>query len=137
MASNKEYEVSEVGVVCPPDQVRTGVLRCGDVGYVTAAIRDTGHARVGDTVTTLSAGKRVPSGDVAPLPGYAPPRPMVFCGLYPVDAADYDELKDGIEKLRLSDAAISFAPENSDAFGAGFRCGFLGLLHVRAYPHEM
>ena len=131
MASNKEYEVSEVGIVCPPEQVRTGALRCGDVGYLTAAIRDAGQARVGDTITTLAAGKRAPNSNVVPLAGYAPPRQMVFSGIYPVEAADYDILKDGIEKLRLNDAAISFAPENSDAFGAGFRCGFLGLLHVR------
>ena len=124
MASGTEYEVQEVGVMCP-NQVKVDVLRAGEVGFLSAAIKAVDHARVGDTITLSKIWK-----DVEPLPGYAPAKQMVFCGLYPTDSDDYDTLRDAIGKLKLNDAALSYTPETSTAMGFGFRCGFLGLLHM-------
>lgn len=123
MASDKVYEVTELGVFAPgfmPMQE----LRAGDVGYITASIKNVRDARVGDTITDFDN----PAKEA--LPGYRPAVPMVYSGIYPVDGADYEELREALEKLQLNDAALHFEPETSLALGFGFRCGFLGLLHM-------
>ncbi|MDF2502857.1 translation elongation factor 4 [Clostridium sp.] len=123
MATGKQYEVTEVGVFVP-NFYPIGELRAGDVGYVTASIKNVRDARVGDTMT--EAGRVTAEA----LPGYRPAIPMVYSGIYPVDGAKYGELKDALEKLQVNDAALNFEPETSIALGFGFRCGFLGLLHM-------
>lgn len=123
MATNKFYEVTEVGVFTP-NVLPIGELSAGDVGYVTASIKNVRDARVGDTIT--EAGRPTEKA----LPGYKPAIPMVYSGIYPVDGAKYDELREALEKLQINDAALNFEPETSIALGFGFRCGFLGLLHM-------
>lgn len=123
MATNKVYDVTEVGVFTP-NVLPIGQLNAGDVGYVTASIKNVRDARVGDTITEAAR----PTEKA--LPGYKPAIPMVYSGIYPVDGAKYDELKEALEKLQINDAALSFEPETSIALGFGFRCGFLGLLHM-------
>ena len=123
MATGKVFEVTEVGVF-KPDLVNVDVLEVGQVGFFAAAIKKVKDARVGDTVTD----SRNPAS--APLPGYRKATPMVYCGLYPVENSDYDNLRDALEKLQLNDASLVFEPETSLALGFGFRCGFLGLLHM-------
>ncbi|WP_461205575.1 translation elongation factor 4 [Clostridium sp. DL1XJH146] len=123
MASGKSYEVTEVGVFTP-NYLKTNELSAGDVGYFTASIKNLRDAQVGDTVTE----KDRPAEEA--LEGYRPAVPMVYSGIYPVDGAKYGELKDALEKLRINDAALNFEPETSIALGFGFRCGFLGLLHM-------
>lgn len=123
MASEKVYEVTEVGVFSP-NFLPIGELRAGDVGYITASIKNVKDARVGDTITEAAR----PAAEA--LPGYMPAVPMVYSGIYPVDGARYEELKEALEKLQLNDAALAFEPETSVALGFGFRCGFLGLLHM-------
>eukprot|EP00611_Tribonema_gayanum_P014998 TRINITY_DN2659_c1_g1_i1.p1 TRINITY_DN2659_c1_g1~~TRINITY_DN2659_c1_g1_i1.p1 ORF type:complete len:704 (-),score=246.06 TRINITY_DN2659_c1_g1_i1:10-1857(-) len=127
MASGAQHEVIEVGVRTPAEVVLPDGLSAGEVGYLVAGIKDVLDARVGDTITNA----RLPEGvQVKPLPGYAEANPMVFCGLYPVDASDYESLRDALGKLKLNDAALAYEPETSSAMGFGFRCGFLGLLHM-------
>lgn len=123
MATNAEFEVTEVGVF-KPNLVNVDSLEVGQVGFFAAAIKNVKDARVGDTVT--DANNPVASA----LPGYRKATPMVFCGLYPVENSDYDNLRDALEKLQLNDASLVFEPETSVALGFGFRCGFLGLLHM-------
>ncbi|KAH8969446.1 hypothetical protein BDL97_02G034100 [Sphagnum fallax] len=123
MASGKEYEVGEVGVLSPV-QMPVKELFAGEVGYLAASIRSVADARVGDTIT-LSRAKAEKA-----LPGYQEATPMVFCGLFPVDADQFAELREALERLQLNDAALQFEPETSSAMGFGFRCGFLGLLHM-------
>ncbi|MGC5328463.1 translation elongation factor 4 [Brevibacillus sp. SYSU BS000544] len=123
MATNKTYEVTEVGT-STPRQTPTDELTVGDVGYVAAAIKTVGDTRVGDTITDAAR----PAAE--PLPGYRKINPMVFCGLYPIDTSEYNDLRDALEKLQLNDASLQFEPETSQALGFGFRCGFLGLLHM-------
>jgi GTP-binding protein LepA len=123
MATDKIYDVTEVGVFTP-GVLPIGELSAGDVGYVTASIKNVRDARVGDTITEASR----PTSEA--LPGYKPAIPMVYSGIYPVDGAKYDELREALEKLQINDAALSFEPETSIALGFGFRCGFLGLLHM-------
>ncbi|GAA0181922.1 translation elongation factor 4 [Clostridium sediminicola] len=123
MASGKVYEATEVGVFAP-NYFPTKELSAGDVGYITGSIKNLRDAAVGDTITELNR-----ETDEA-LEGYRPAVPMVFSGIYPIDGAKYDELKEALEKLKLNDAALSFEPETSIALGFGFRCGFLGLLHM-------
>ncbi|WP_459480386.1 translation elongation factor 4 [Clostridium saccharoperbutylacetonicum] len=123
MATNKVYEVTEVGVFTP-GVLPIGELSAGDVGYITASIKNVRDARVGDTITEADR----PTSKA--LPGYKPAVPMVYSGIYPVDGAKYDELREALEKLQINDAALSFEPETSIALGFGFRCGFLGLLHM-------
>jgi len=123
MATGGEYDVVEVGIFSP-DYTPCAELRAGDVGYVSASIKDVSETRVGDTITDALR----PASQ--PLPGYRHVTPMVYCGIYPADGADYPALKDALEKLRMNDASLSFEPETSVALGYGFRCGFLGLLHM-------
>ena len=123
MATGAEYEVTEVGVRTPKEVVEDQ-LNCGDVGWVSAAIKNIEDVRVGDTITVAS------NPASKPLSGYREMHPMVYCGLYPVDNARYDDLKEALSKLKLNDAALHFEPETSQALGFGFRCGFLGLLHM-------
>lgn len=123
MATGKEYEVTEVGVFVP-EYLPVEELKAGDVGYITGSIKNVRDARVGDTVTTAK------NPATQALPGYKKAVPMVFSGIYPVDGADYEELKEALEKLQINDAALDFEYESSIALGFGFRCGFLGLLHM-------
>ncbi|WP_028399258.1 translation elongation factor 4 [Ectobacillus panaciterrae] len=123
MATGKEFEVTEIGVFTPKAVMRDE-LTVGDVGFLTASIKNVGDTRVGDTITHA---KR-PAAE--PLPGYRKLNPMVFCGLYPIDTARYNDLREALEKLQLNDSALQFEPETSQALGFGFRCGFLGLLHM-------
>ncbi|SDH92829.1 translation elongation factor 4 [Proteiniclasticum ruminis] len=123
MATGKEYEVTEVGVFIP-EYLPVDALKAGDVGYITGSIKNVRDARVGDTVTSA----KNPASEA--LPGYKKAVPMVFSGIYPVDGADYEELKEALEKLQINDAALDFEYESSVALGFGFRCGFLGLLHM-------
>ncbi|GAX09649.1 hypothetical protein FisN_19Lh113 [Fistulifera solaris] len=135
LASAAEHDVSEIGIM-QPNQVPTQALRAGEVGYLWGNIKDVLDARVGDTIV-LSKEYKLRKADVKndeepiePLPGYADSVPMVYCGLFPVDADDYESLRVALGKLRLNDAALSYEPETSGAMGFGFRCGFLGLLHM-------
>jgi len=123
MATGKEFEVTDVGIFSPA-LVPTAELCAGDVGYITASIKNVRDTRVGDTITHADR----PTDK--PLPGYKKVNPMVYCGIYPADGARYDDLRDALEKLRLNDASLMFEPETSVALGFGFRCGFLGLLHM-------
>ncbi|UDM31642.1 translation elongation factor 4 [Lentilactobacillus laojiaonis] len=123
MNSGSEYEVTEVGVNSP-NPVKREYLMAGDVGYITASIKDIEQTRVGDTVTNANT----PADEA--LPGYREMSPMVYAGLYPTDNAKFDDLREALEKLKLNDAALEFEPEVSQALGFGFRCGFLGLLHM-------
>lgn len=124
LGTGKSYEVVECGYMEALGLKPTGRLTAGEVGYFTAAIKEVAHTRVGDTVTNAAR----PA--VTPLAGYREAKPMVYCGIYPLDGADYDELKDALYKLKLNDAAFMFEAETSAALGFGFRCGFLGLLHL-------
>ena len=130
MASKKEYDIDELGVLSPT-QVPVEVLHAGEVGYFSAAIKSVEDARVGDTVTLVKA----PAEE--PLPGYVEAKPMVFCGLFPTDSDQFEDLRDALEKLRLSDAALQYEPETSSAMGFGFRCGFLGLLHMEIVQERL
>ena len=123
MQANKEYQVIELGIRTPSEQ-KTDKLTAGQVGYIAAQIKDVRDIHTGDTVTLVNN----PTNE--PLPGYKIMNPMVFCGLYPVDSNDYGALKEALEKLVLNDASLQFIPETSQALGFGFRCGFLGLLHM-------
>ncbi|MEX2242567.1 MAG: translation elongation factor 4 [Fimbriimonadaceae bacterium] len=123
MSSGKKFDVDEVGVFRPA-LTRAGSLETGEVGFVTAAIKSIGDAAVGDTVTLASNTAQ------NPLPGYRKAKPMVYCGMYPTDSDSYTDLRDAIEKLQMNDASIAFEMETSAALGFGFRCGFLGLLHM-------
>lgn len=123
MATGKEFEVNEVGIMTPKP-IATQELTVGDVGFLTASIKNVGDSRVGDTITSV-----VNPAD-EPLPGYKRMNPMVYCGLYPIDASDYNALRDALERLELNDSALQYEAETSQALGFGFRCGFLGLLHM-------
>lgn len=123
MATGKEFEVNEVGVF-NPKPVKQDMLTVGDVGYLTASIKNVGDTRVGDTITLANR----PATEA--LPGYRKLNPMVFCGLYPVDADKYNDLREALERLELNDSSLQYEAETSQALGFGFRCGFLGLLHM-------
>ena len=122
IGTNKTYDVVELGIHNPKEEKRN-ILHAGEVGFVCASIKSIEDVRVGDTITHASV-------DIEPLPGYKPMKPMVFCGLYPIESSKYPELREALEKLKLNDAALEFTPETSQALGFGFRCGFLGLLHM-------
>lgn len=123
MAADKRYVATEVGVFSP-GCVQTKELKAGDVGYIAASIKNVADTRVGDTITSAENSAK------EPLPGYKKVTPVVFCGIYPADGAHYDDLRDALEKLSLNDASLMYEPEVSAALGFGFRCGFLGLLHM-------
>ena len=131
MSSGKEFEVVEVGNMDPFGLHKCDVLRAGEVGYLTASIKSVGDTRVGDTVTLASN----PADE--PLPGFKAAQPMVFAGIYPADGARYQDLRESLEKLQLNDAALEFEPETSIALGFGFRCGFLGLLHMEIIEERL
>ena len=130
MQTGSEFDIVEVGTF-RPGYSPCEALYPGDVGYISASIKDVGDTRVGDTITdALRPAEK-------PLPGYRKVTPMVFCGIYPADGADYDNLRDALEKLRMNDASLSFDPETSVALGYGFRCGFLGLLHMEIIQQRL
>ena len=130
MATGKECQIDELGVLSPT-QIQLDELHAGEVGYLAAAIKAVGDARVGDTFTLVNA----PATEA--LPGYTEAKPMVFCGLFPTDADQYPDLREALEKLRLNDAALNYEPETSSAMGFGFRCGFLGLLHMEIVQERL
>jgi GTP-binding protein LepA len=130
MASGKEYEIDELGVLSPT-QKPVGSLHAGEVGYLGASIRAVADARVGDTITLVTAKAS------EPLPGYTEANPMVFCGMFPIDADQFEDLREALEKLELNDAALHYEPETSSAMGFGFRCGFLGLLHMEIVQERL
>ncbi len=130
MISGKEYAVDELGVLSPT-QVQVDQLHAGEVGYLAASIRAVEDARVGDTITLAAAPAK------QPLPGYVEAKPMVFCGMFPIDADQFEDLREALEKLKLSDAALYYEPETSSAMGFGFRCGFLGLLHMEIVQERL
>lgn len=131
MATGAQFDVVEVGVMHPSGLVPTDSLSAGDVGYIAASIKNIQDTRVGDTVTTVK------NAASEPLPGYKKVNPMVYCGIYPADGAQYEDLKDALSKLQLNDAALMFEPETSVALGFGFRCGFLGLLHMEIIQERL
>jgi GTP-binding protein LepA len=130
MATKKEFDVTEVGVFLP-QMIPVKTLRAGDVGYIAASIKNVADTRVGDTIT------RTDMPAAQPLPGYKKITSMVFCGIYPADGAKYDDLKDALERLALNDASLLYEPEVSVALGFGFRCGFLGLLHMEIIQERL
>ena len=123
MATNASYDVIELGVRTPKEEKRN-ILSAGDVGFICASIKSISDIKVGDTITLEN------NPCTEPLPGYKPMKPMVFCGIYPIESSRFPELREALEKLKLNDAALEFQPETSQALGFGFRCGFLGLLHL-------
>ncbi len=131
MASGKKFTVVECGYLRATSLDPVGSLYAGEVGYIAASIKQVRDAQVGDTVTTTA--NRADN----PLPGYRPAQPMVFCGIYPADGARYSDLRDALDKLQLNDASLSFEPETSVALGFGFRCGFLGLLHMEIIQERL
>ena len=131
MAAETEFQTVEIGYMGAKELVPTGELHAGEVGYIAASIKDIGDTRVGDTVTNAAR----PCAE--PLPGYKKVNPMVFSGIYPADGAKYGDLRDALEKLMLNDASLSFEPETSVALGFGFRCGFLGLLHMEIIQERL
>ena len=131
MATNKTYTVAEVGYFVPGSYMPTNILKAGEVGYIAASIKNLSDIHVGDTVTL----KNEPAEKA--LAGYKKVTPMVYCGLYPVDGSEYENLKIALEKLKLNDAALEYEPETSAALGFGFRCGFLGLLHLEIIEERL
>ncbi len=131
MATGTEFDVVEVGYLSPLGLIKSTELKAGEVGYIAASIKNVRDARVGDTVTTVENGAK------EPLPGYKKVNPMVYSGIYPADGAKYPDLRDALEKLQLNDAALTFEPETSLALGFGFRCGFLGLLHMEIIQERL
>ncbi|MBQ2741718.1 MAG: translation elongation factor 4 [Oscillospiraceae bacterium] len=131
MASGAEFEVVETGYMLPRGEKKTNCLSAGEVGFFTASIKNVTDTQVGDTVT----GVENPAAE--PLPGYRTVRPMVFSGVYPADGAKYPDLRDALDKLKLNDASLTYEPESSAALGFGFRCGFLGLLHMEVIQERL
>ena len=130
MTSQKEYEVAELGVL-NPYMTQVKMLKPGEVGYISAGIKNVSDTRVGDTIT------KADNPAQEPLAGYQKVKPMVYCGVYPLENNDFERLRDALEKLKLNDAALFFEPETSDALGFGFRCGFLGLLHLEIVKERL
>ena len=131
MATGAVYKVVEVGTMSPGGLVPTEALGAGEVGYITASIKTVADTQVGDTITTVE------NGAPTPLPGYRPVQPMVYSGIYPADGAKYQDLREALEKLKLNDASMSYELESSIALGFGFRCGFLGLLHMEIIQERL
>jgi len=130
MNTGKVFEISEIGIF-RPIMTPVEVLTSGEVGYVIAGVKAVDEAQVGDTITNID------NPATSPLPGYKPATPMVFCGLFPLDNAQFEDLREALEKLKLNDAALTYEPENSAALGFGFRCGFLGLLHMEIVQERL
>lgn len=130
MSSGKEFEVAELGVLSP-FMTEVPVLKAGEVGYLAAGIKNVSDTKVGDTITGAAR-----SAD-KPLPGYQEVKPMVYCGIYPLENSDYERLRDALDRLKLNDASLFYEPETSDALGFGFRCGFLGLLHLEIIKERL
>ena len=131
MSSGKSFTITEVGYFEPGKYAPSNDLKAGEVGYIAASIKSLQDVRVGDTITL----KESPAQE--PLPGYKKVNPMVYCGIYPIDGGDYENLKVALEKLKLNDAALEYEPETSGALGSGFRCGFLGLLHLEIIEERL
>ncbi len=131
MATGKEFEVVETGYLKPGEMKSAPALRAGEVGYITASIKSVQDVRVGDTVTLADNPAK------EPLPGYKNVNPMVYCGIYPADGSKYGDLRDALDKLKLNDASLTFEAETSQALGFGFRCGFLGLLHMEVIQERL
>ena len=130
MATKSKFEIVETGIFSP-FWVETDCLRAGEVGYVGGSIKNLSETKVGDTITDADNPAK------EPLPGYKHVKPMVFCGIYPADGAHYEDVRDALEKLQLNDASLIFEPETSVALGFGFRCGFLGLLHMEIIAERL
>ena len=131
LISDTEYQIEKVGVFTPkPTEV--DMLKAGEVGFITANIKETSQAWVGDTIVESKNPNKLD-----PLPGFKPSVPVVFCGLYPLDANEYDSLKTSLGKLKLNDSSFTFENESSAALGLGFRCGFLGLLHLEIIQERL
>jgi GTP-binding protein LepA len=130
MATDAVFEIIDLGVYTPKEEPRE-ILAAGDVGFIVAGIKNIELIHVGDTITTAERGSKTP------LPGYRKLQPMVYCGIYPIDAADYPQLRDALDKLKLSDASLVYEPESSQALGFGFRIGFLGLLHMEIIQERL
>ena len=130
MASGQEYVIDELGVLAP-GQIQVDELHAGEVGYLAAAIKMVAHARVGDTITSAI------DSSPEPFPGYEEAKPMVFCGMFPTDADQFEELREALTKLKLNDASLNYEPETSNAMGFGFRCGFLGMLHMEIVQERL
>src|SRR5690606_9795051 len=130
MSTGAIHELLEIGVSAPEPVPSTG-LAVGEVGYLITGVKDVRQSKVGDTITSAQK----PAS--APLPGYTDPKPMVFSGLYPIDGSDYPVLREALDKLKLSDASLQYEPETSVALGFGFRCGFLGLLHLEIITERL
>ena len=131
MSNGDSFVVTEVGYFTPGNYKETDILTSGEVGYIAASIKSLSDIKVGDTITNNI------NPALEPLPGYKKVKPMVYCGLYPMDGADYENLKIALEKLQLNDASLEFEPETSKALGSGFRCGFLGLLHLEIIEERL
>ena len=131
MHTGKEFLVTEIGYLRAGGHVPSDVLLAGEVGFLCASIKNVKDCRVGDTITNAE------NPAMEPLPGYKKAIPMVFCGVYPVDGAKYGDLRESLEKLQLNDASLLFEPETSMALGFGFRCGFLGLLHMEIIQERL
>ncbi|MBO8159159.1 translation elongation factor 4 [Thermosyntropha sp.] len=130
MSTGKEFEVTEIGVL-NPYMTEVSSLQAGEVGYLAASIKNVSDTKVGDTIT------RADNPADKPLPGYKVVKPMVYCGLYPLENSDFERLRDALDKLKLNDASLFYEPESSDALGFGFRCGFLGLLHMEIIKERL
>ena len=131
MASQKDFEIVEIGFFGPGKFIPCAELSAGDVGYITASIKNVSDTRIGDTITEFSRRTK------EPFPGYKKVNPMVYCGIFPADGAKYPDLREALEKLQLNDASLQFEPETSTALGYGFRCGFLGLLHLEIITERL
>ena len=131
MSTGAEFDVVEAGFLNPSGFLNSGKVSAGGVGYLTASIKSVSDTRVGDTVTIAAQSCK------EPLAGYKQVNPMVYCGIYPADGAKYDDLKEALSKLQLNDASLAFEPETSAALGFGFRCGFLGLLHMEIMQERL
>ena len=131
MATDKKFEVVDTGYFGPGKYISSGILTTGEVGYFTASIKNVADTAIGDTVTEVG------NPTTEPFPGYKKVNPMVYCGIFPADGAKYTDLREALEKLQLNDAALSFEPETSIALGFGFRCGFLGLLHLEIIQERL
>ena len=130
MSSNRDYTVEKVGVFTPKP-IDIEELNSGEIGFIITGIKNLSETKVGDTICETS------NPITEALPGFKPSKPVVFCGLFPVDSSEYQKLKDGLAKLKLNDSSFSYDPESSSALGLGFRCGFLGLLHLEIITERL